>query len=149
MVEDDWPLQVLQTRISPKNFKFRFSQDMVKDDWPLQVLQTRISPKSFKLIYRFRHAWCYSFPCTRDTYLFHGERWLTPQLLQSGISPTLFKFRFSLDMVDRWLTLCRYCRPESHLHFLSSDLARTWWKMIDPGRYCSLESHLKLFKVQT
>ena len=56
-----------------------------------------------------------------------------------------FNSRFSHAHDERWLIPCSCCSLESHLHFLSSDLTCTWWKMIDTCRYYRPESHLKLF----
>ena len=54
------------------------------------------------------------------------------QLLQFGISLKFFKFRFSQDMVkDDWPLPVTAVWNLTY-NFLSSDLARTWWKMIDP-----------------
>ena len=60
---------------------------------------------------------------------------LLPGTADQKLIEYFFTFRYSLDMVkDDW-TPPRYCRPEYYQNVLYSDLAWTWWKMIDlhPG----------------
>ena len=159
----------LLTRLSPKICKFRFSFDMVKDDWPpldcwpeshLKFvssdlawtwwtmsnpprLLTRLSPKICKFRFSFdmvKDDWP-PLDCWPESHLKFVSSdlawtWWTmsnPPRLLTRLSPKICKFRFSFDMVkDDWPPLD--CWPESHLKFVSSDLAWTWWKMSNPPR---------------
>ena len=67
--KDDWPLQVWQTRISPRIFFKDSTCPWSKDDWPSQVWQTRISPRIFLMI---QHAHGHS-----DNYLSHSDLFCT------------------------------------------------------------------------
>ena len=128
------------TRISPKIFQLRFSLDIMKNDHP-PVWLTRISPKIFQ--FRFSQDMMGDdeptpSDCSESHLKFFSSdlvwRWgemINPPIWLTRIWPKIFQFRFSVDMVgddqpspSDW--------PGSDLKFFSSDLAWTWWKMIDP-----------------
>ena len=116
---------VLQTRISPKMILI---SDLPRTWWKMielltQVLQTKISPKTLYI----------------QVLIGHGERWMnSTQVLQTRISP---KFYYIVEVLigngERWLnsTQVLQTRNSSNMFCYSSDVAWTWWKMIElyPG----------------
>ena len=111
------------TRMPPKIFQFRFSLDMLKDDW-LPLPGSDIWWKSWKFHFcKYSPMIHANFPQTfsrsAESHLkmlfyymlkddWHPTAWLT------RMSPKIFQFRFSLDMLkDDWPSL-----PGSDI----------WWK---------------------
>ena len=166
MVKDDWP--------PPRYCRLEchlifLSSDLAWTWWKMielhpQVLQTRNSPKVFlhsdiawtwwKMIEL--HPGTADQNITSNFYTFRfsldmvKDDWPPPRYCRPEYHLKCFKFRFSLDMVkDDW-TPPRYCRPEYHLNFFNSDLAWTWWKMIElhQGNIQTRISHTFLFTLQ-